>query len=392
MLVIGQVALSFLLTVGAGLLVRTLMNLEAIWLGYPKDHLLQVDVDGGSAGYKDQGLVSFYSQLADRLSALPGVRGVAYSNLGLFTGGESKIHIQLEGASSSQSLDSNDLMAHFDYVSPGYFSVLGAPLVLGRPIGLQDDSTSTRVAVINEEFARQFFAGQNPLGRHISAISGRDSTALEIVGVVKNVRSDSLRGEIPPVFYAPVRQPPFGRSRGAVVFQIRTAADPNFVMSTVRRAILAVHPDTPILFSASIEQAIADQTSTERRIARICSMFCILALVLAAVGLYGVLSDSISRRTNEIGIRMAVGASPGNITRMVLGDTALLLAIGSGAGLLAAAAATRLIASYLFGLNRMDYLTLACAFALVTIVALAAGYLPAARASRVNPVNALREG
>jgi predicted permease len=390
-LVAGQVALSFLLTVGAGLLIRTLMNLETVSLGYPKDRLLQIDVDGVSAGYKDQGLVSFYSQLADRLRAVPGVRGVAYSNLGLLTGGESQTRIRLEAGTSGQSSDANPVRSHFDYISPGYFSVLGVPLLLGRNIGTEDNAASRRVAVINEAFALRFFAGQNPLGKRISALSGRNSTTLEIVGVIKNFRSGSLRGEIPPIFYAPVLQTPFGKNRGSVVFQILTDQDPNFAMSGLRAAILAVNPDAPILLSESIKQAIADQTSTERRIARVCSLFCLLALVLAAVGLYGVFSDSISRRTNEIGIRMAIGASPGDIIRMVLGDAARLTAIGSGVGLLAASVATRVIASYLFGLSRMDYSTIAFALALVMIVALAAGYFPAARASKVNPLNALRQ-
>ena len=386
-LVAGQVALSFLLTVGAGLLVRTIWNLQSISLGFPKEQMLQVDVDGVSAGYKDDNLTRFYTDLSDRLSALPGVRGVAYSRLGLLSGGEARSRIQVDGVVPDRV---QDRRANYDYVSPGYFALLGAPLLMGRDISPQDTSGSPKVCVVNEELAKRLFPGQSPIGRQLAQLNSKSSNPMQIVGVVKNIRSGSLRGEIPPTFYAAARQPYSTETSGPMVFQIRTTIEPNSALRSIREAILSANPDAPILFTATTEEAIADLTVTESQIARLCSIFCILALLLAAVGLYGVLSDSIARRINEIGTRMAMGATPGMIILMILRETALVTVMGLVAGLIAASLATKVIASYLFGLGRMDYITIAFALGLVSAVALAAGYIPAARAGRVNPVTALR--
>ena len=387
-LVVGQVALSFLLTVGAGLLVRTLWNLQSISLGFPKERMLQVDVDGVSAGYKDRALTNFYAGLSERLSVLPGVQGVAYSRLGLLTGGVARSRIKVDGV--IPELEKNR-RAHYDFVSPGYFALLGAPLLMGRDIGPQDTSDSQKVCVINEVLANRLFGEQNPLGRQLTVFNMKGSNPMSIVGVVKNIRASSLRDEIPPTFYAAVRQPFMEETAGPMVFQIRTTVDPNSTLKTVRETILTANPDAPIIFTATTDEVIADQTVTESQIARLCSIFCILALLLAAVGLYGVVSDNIARRTNEIGTRMAVGASPRRIIGMILGETAMVTGVGLAVGLLAAGLSTRVIAAYLFGLGRMDYITIAFALGLVSLVALAAGYLPATRAGRVNPVTALRQ-
>jgi predicted permease len=386
-LVAGQVGLSLLLMVGTGLLVRTLWNLQTISLGYPAERLLQVDVDGGTVGYKGEALPNFYDNLADRLSAVPGVSGVAYSELGLMTGGESRCRIKVDGVIPERE---ENRRSHYDYISPGYFALLGVPLIMGRDIEPQDTANSKKVCVINEELARRVFPGVIPLGRELTALSPNNSSTMEVVGVVKAIRSSSLRDQVPPIFYAPARQTRFNEDLGPAVFQIRTSNDPKVILPNVLETVQRVNPDAPIIFSGAIKDFIANQMLKESQIAYLCLIFGVLALLLAAVGLYGVLSNSISRRRNEIGIRMALGAAPGMIIRMILIETTLLTALGVLGGVVAAALSTQVIESWLYGLGRMDPITILFAIALVVGVALVAAFVPAARAGRVNPLEALR--
>jgi predicted permease len=385
-LVIGQVALSLLLVIGAGLFLRTLWNLQTIDLGYPKEHLLQVDVDGITAGYKGQELAGFYREVAGRLRILPGVRGATYSAHGLMTGGDSNTHVAAEGFTPQRD---EDREARYDQIAPGYFAVLGVPLLLGRDVGPQDTATSNRVCVINEELARRFFAGRNPIGLHLAKSFG-DRTSWEIVGVAKNARSRSLREDIPQRFYLPVDQGAENKIAESVVFEIRTVGDPKAIASTVRKAILGVNPDAPITFAYTMDEVIADYTVFPRLIAQLCAIFGGLALLMAATGLYGVLSYGVARRTNEIGIRMALGADKGSVIGMILRETTVLVAIGLAAGIAGAAACTRLVASQLYGLGKLDPITFLASVALLSTVALVSSYIPAARAARVNPVSALR--
>jgi predicted permease len=332
-------------------------------------------------------MVDFYRDVADRLRAVPGVRGVAYSHLGLLTGGESRTRVEVDGFTPQREEDRH---AHFDRISPGYFATLGIPMLLGRDLGPQDTAASQMVCVINEELRKRFFAGRNPIGLHLITAIGARRNTLEIVGVVKNVRSSSLRDEIPERFYTPVSQAFEGKVADSVVFEVRTVGEPKSMLPTIRKAILAVNPDAPVSLSSSMEEMIADQTLSESQIARLCSIFGGLALLLAATGLYGVLSYGVACRTNEIGIRMALGAGRDKIIQMVLRETSFLVAIGLVAGVITAAPSTRVIAARLYGLSHMDPLTITFALALLSAVAVIAGYIPAARAARVNPVQALR--
>jgi predicted permease len=386
-LVVGQVALSLLLVIGAGLFLRTLWKLQTVALGYPKENLLQVGVDGATAGYKDQGAASFYREVAERLQTLPGVRGVTYSENGLLSGGESNTHVEAEGFTPQRD---EDREARFDQVAPGYFAVVGIPLLLGREAGPQDTATSIRITVINEELAKRFFAGRNPVGLHLATRFGNVRSTLEIVGVVKNSRSRSLRGEIPQRFYLPVDQGLEGRIAEGVIFEIRTVGEPKSAAAMVRKAILGVNPDAPVEFAYSMDEVIENNTTFPRLIARLCAIFGALALLLAATGLYGVLSYGVACRTNEIGIRMALGAGRRSVIGMILRETGVLVVIGLVAGIATAAGCTHLIASQLYGLGQMDPATFVVAVGILGGVAFVAGYIPAARAARVNPVQALR--
>jgi predicted permease len=385
-LVIVQVALSLLLVIGAGLFLRTLWNLQTIALGYPKENLLQVHVDGVATGYKGPALADYYHEVAGRLGALPGVRGVTYSENGLMAGGESNTHVVADGFTPQRD---EDREARYDQVGPGYFAVLGIPVLLGRELGPQDTATSARVCVVNEELAKRFFAGRNPIGLHLTR-NHDDGASLEIVGVVKNSRSRSLVGEIPQRFYVPVDQGSGVQIAERAVFEIRTVGDPKSMANTARKTILSVNPDAPIVSSRSMDEVIENETFFPRLIARLSAIFGGLALLMAAIGLYGVLSYGVARRTNEIGIRMALGAGRGSVIGMILRETGVLVVIGLVAGIAAAAGCTHLIASQLYGLGELDPATFVVAVGLLGAVAFIAGYIPAARAAKVNPVQALR--
>jgi len=385
-LVIVQVAVSLMLVIGAGLFLRTLWNLQAVDVGYPKEKLLMASVDGATAGYKGSQLSFLWRDLTDRLRTLPGVQGVTHSVNGLFSGSESGDEIDVEGFTPQNNKDKS---SRFDIVGPQYFSTIGIPLLLGREFGNQDTATSPNVCVINEAFAKKFFAGRNPMGRHVTEKFGDLRRTFEVVGVSKDARDHRLRDDVPPRFYIPDEQFMSGPLDWAT-FEIRTARDPEQVLGAVRKAILSVNGDLPIDNARPLAENIDRVTDQPRMIARLCTIFGVIALLLASTGLYGVLSYGVARRTNEIGIRMALGAGRANVIGMILRETGVMIVIGVAGGVAFAAIAAKLVASRLYGLSSMDPITLGTATVILAIVALVAGYIPAARAARVNPTTALR--
>ncbi|HET9281140.1 MAG TPA: ABC transporter permease [Candidatus Angelobacter sp.] len=385
-LVIVQVALSMLLVAGAGLFLRTLWNLQSVGLGYPKEHLLLITADGVSAGYKDARLSSLWSELTEKLRALPGVQGVTYSENGLFSGSESADEVDVEGFTPSKN---SEKFSRFDRVGPQYFSTVGIPMLLGREIGPQDTAASPHVCVINEAFAKLFFKDRNPVGRHITQRFGDRKDMLEVVGVAKNARDHRLRGDTPPRFYVPGSQGMEGPNEWAI-FEIRTAGDPEQMIATVRKTILSVNEDLPLDSARPLVESVDRTNAQPRMVARLCSIFGVMALLLAATGLYGVLSYGVARRTNEIGIRMALGAGKGRVIQMILRETGVMIVIGVVAGVIFTAIGVQLIKSNLYGLGALDPLAVVAAVAILSVVALVAGYIPAARAARVNPTQALR--
>jgi predicted permease len=385
-LVIAQVALSLLLVACAGLFLRTLWNLESVGLGYPKEKLLMTTVDGLTAGYKDAQLSTLWRELIERLRVLPGIQGATYSTNGLFSGSESGDQIEVEGFTPQNDKDKG---SRFDTVGPQYFSTVGIPLLLGRDFGFEDTAASPRVSVINEAFAKKFFAGRSPIGRHVTEKFGDQRAVYEVVGVSKDARDHRLRGDIPPRFYIPADQSMQGPAHWAT-FEIRTAGDPEQILAAVRRSILSVNDLLPVDSARTLNENVDRVNEQPRMVARLCTIFGSVALLLAATGLYGVLSYGVARRTNEIGIRMALGAGRGSVIAMILRETAIMLAIGAVIGVAATIGAARLVASRLYGLSTMDPVTLAAAIGILGVVALLAGYTPAARAARVNPTQALR--
>ncbi|MBZ5500504.1 MAG: ABC transporter permease [Acidobacteriia bacterium] len=385
-LVIGQVAISLLLVLGAGLFVRTLRNLQTTELGYSRDSLLLVRIDGLSAGYDSTARAGLYQRVLEDLKTLPGVRGVTLSENGLFSGTESGDQVTVEGFRSDKE---GDNASNFDQVGPNYFSTLGIPILVGREIGPQDTATSNQVCVVNEAFARFYFGRGNPIGKHVRDEFPDTRVTFEIVGVTRDARDHRLRGNIPRRFYVPFFHP-LGEIPPAVNYEIRTFADADSMLSVVRRKIQEIDGAVPILSARSLSELLDRTVIRERMIAQVSSFFGLLALLLASIGLYGVLAYSIERRTHEIGIRMALGAQQGRILGGVLRETMLLVVLGISLGVPAALACGRFVESSLVGLAVLDPVTLSISVLVIAVVAMLAGYLPARRAARVDPLIALR--
>jgi predicted permease len=385
LVVVGQLALSVPLLVGAGLLLRTLMNLQQADLGFPKESLLTVRVDAEPAGYEAARQAEAIDQLLARVRAVPGVRAATYSNNGLFGGGDNGDEIVVEGYTRRGR---DDRGSRYDQVGPGYFSTLGIPVRLGREITEEDRVGGQLVCVINQAFAKRFFDGRNPIGLHVTQIYANQRMTYEVVGVVQDSRQNRLRGEIEHRFYVPATQP--AASISAVTFAIRPAANAAGVMTSVRQALQQAEPSMEVRAGTTVTESVDRRLGQDRLLARLSIAFGVVALLLAAIGLYGVLSYGVARRTNEIGIRKALGAQHATVIAMILRETGWLLALGLVAGSGLAVAALRLITSRLYGLEATDPATFVVAVALLSIVAGVATWLPAWRASRVDPLVALR--
>jgi predicted permease len=383
-LVILQVVMSLLLLIGAALFVRTLMNLEDVSVGYARENLLLLKIDPGATGYKGTEVSRIADDLRNRFAGIPGVRAVTFSENGLFSGPESIGPVQVEGYSPANG---GEQVARFDHVGPDYFAAVGIPILLGRDIGPGDGASAPRVAVINDSMARFYFQNANPIGKKIFWLPGRRQS-LEIVGVSANVQDHSLRWQSIRRFYVPLHQPVERITN--VIFEVRTRGNPADVVGSLRKEIAAVDPNLLVLSVHTLESLIDRFLLRERLVSYLASFFGVLAVVLASVGLYGVMSYSVTRRTTEIGIRTALGAGRGDIIRLVLRETMSLVLLGIVIGVPAALAAARLASNQLFGLKPHDPWTIAAAIVVIVTVSCLAGYLPARKAARVDPIVALR--
>ena len=380
-----QLALSLPLLFGAGLLARTVYNLQHADLGYPAERLLLVRLDLRESGYEAARRDGVLVELLEQFRRIPGVRAASLSQLGLFSGGNSATPIEVEGYASKGD---NDRGSAMDVVGPGYFATLGVPMLLGRDILESDRGGAPGVCVINEAFAKRFFDRRNPIGMRITSSDDQRRTTYQVVGVAKNARSQGLRDEVEPRYFVAGRQDLSGMK--SPIFLIRTDAKSAPVMTAVRKAIQGTDAGLPIESARSIEEQIAPLTAQDRSTARLAVVFGCVALALAAVGLYGVLSYGITRRRGEIAVRIALGARPGGVVAMNLRESFVLVMAGLAAGAGLAYAASRLVGSRLYGVAPGDPLTMALAVGLLVLVALGAAYLPARRASRVDPMAALR--
>jgi predicted permease len=384
-LIVSQVALSLVLLVGAGLFARSLLKLAHENLGFNRDSVLLVDVDPRLAGYKPAELIPRYRQLLERVGSLPGVEAATLATYSPISGTRRSSDVTVQGY--ARQSDEEDLIVSDMMVGPSYCETLGLPLLLGREIGLQDTEASSKVAVVNQAFAEYFFHGENPIGRRFGfGDDQKDSAGIEIVGVIGDAKYEDPREKPLRTVYRPILQ----AKDYSANLEIRTQGDPLSMTSAVRSAIAQVDDKLPIVGVTSLEKQFSDSLQQERLIAQLVSFFGLLALLLACVGLYGVMANTVMRRTNEIGIRMALGAESRRILWMVLRETLVLVFIGIAIGIPAAIASARLVSSQLFGLTAADPLTLSAAALVLIGVAALAGYLPARRASRVDPIVALR--
>jgi predicted permease len=387
LLVASQVSLSLLVLFAAGLLVRTLANLKNLDLGYNHEHLLLLRTDPTSAGYKGQQVVNLANEIVSRLSTLPGIRGVTMSKNGLFSGSDSGDDMKIEGYVPAKD---EDREVHWDWAGPNYFSAIGIPIILGRDIGPQDTATSPRVAVINETMARFYFRKANPIGRKMWIDDDENrNRPIEIVGVARDARGMELRGPMERRFYMPFAQT-YQETMANVIFEVRTAGDPAAIGDSARKSIAGLDPNLNVVWVYTVDRLITSALSTDIMIARLSSFFGGLALLLACIGLYGVMSYTVNGRTKEIGLRMALGAQRSSVLSMVLKEVMTLVLMGVGVGIPAALVASRSLSSLLFGLNSADPVSLGIVILLLSSVALLAGLIPARRATKVDPLVALR--
>ena len=381
LLVGAQVAVSLLLLIGAGLFLRTLYNLKTQNVGYNPDHLLVMRVDPVSAGYRGDDVGRAMKNLLDRVRALPGVQSATFSENGLFSGTESGDNVDVEGFTPASDKDRE---VRFDQIGPDYFTKIGIPILLGRDMSERDLPGAPRVAIINETMAKFYFHGANPIGRHFTGSKVR----MEIVGVVRDTQDHDFRDEPVRRFYVSYFQPIDGITTAN--FEIRTGGNPGSLSASLRKEVQALNRNLPILSIKDERELMDSSVVPERLVAKLASFFGVLAMVLTAIGLYGVMSYAVARKTNEIGIRIALGAKTSNVIGMVLREVLLLILIGGIAGIGAAFAATRLVKSFLFGLTAMDPVSFGGAAVLLLLVGALAAYLPARRASKIDPMVALR--
>jgi predicted permease len=393
LLVVAQFALTIVVLVGAGLLVRTLQNLRAVDLGFDAHNLIIFDIDAGLAGYKGPQVDALYRDLQQRLAATPGVTSASYSSLPLLSGGMMMVSFNWPGTPSDRESNSNMLP-----VGPEFFSTMQIPFLSGRTFNPTDyviaasnsgmeSSGAPTPTIVNQSFVAKYLGTEEPIGKLFGASAGGPDgpkqAGWQIVGVVRDAKYSNIRQDMSPTMYTP--QSGMGAS-----FEIRTAADPQALLPSIRNTVAQVNANLPFFRVTTQSEQIDRLLFQERLVARLSAFFALLALVLASIGLYGLLSYEVARRTREIGIRMALGAEGADVLRMVLRQGLVLAVIGAAVGIATALAVTRYLSSMLFGVHPNDPVTIVVVAVLLGLVALAACYIPARHATRVDPIVALR--
>jgi putative ABC transport system permease protein len=382
-LLIGEVALSLILVVGSGLLLQSFARLVAVNPGFHTERVLTVDVPLLGPRYSTAAKrLAFHAELATKLQALPGVTSIGATNALPLTPRDAGSNFAISGR---PPLGYSQLPnGRFRVVTPGYFDTLRIQLRAGRFIAETDSETAPGVVVINETMARQYWPGEDPLGKRIT-LSG-DKTSNEIIGIIGDVKHYGLDGEVRPEMYFPYAQQP----QGNMTVVLRSAADPESLTAAVRSEVRRIDPDQPLTRIQTLDEVLSRAVAQPRFYATLLSIFSVLALVLAAVGIYGVMSFGVSQRVREMGIRMALGASAGGVLRLSMKEGVSLTGIGIGLGVAGGLACSRVLGKLLFGIAPTDLVTFAGAVLLIVVTAATACYLPARRATRVDPAITLR--
>src|SRR5208282_3966128 len=391
-LVVTQVALAIVVLVGAGLLVRTLQNLRSIDVGFDSRNLVIFGINPSLAGYKDAQIDSFYRDLQGRLAETPGVRSASYSMVPLLSGALMVTGFHWPGTPQDRESEADVLQ-----VGPDFFSTMQIPFLAGRGFNSSDyelaaanrshTASVPRPVIVDQAFVAKYLGKENPLGKLFGESAAKEdepaSAGYEIIGVVRDTKYNDLRREINPTMYG-------AQSGMGASFEVRTAGDPQALVPAIRRVVAQINPNLPLRDITTESQQIDRLLFQERLIARLSAFFGLLALVLACIGLYGLLSYEVARRTREIGIRMALGAQVGDVLRLVVRQGFALALVGAAVGIGVALAVTRYLASMLYDVRANDPLTIAAVSVLLALVALAACYIPARRATHVDPMVALR--
>jgi predicted permease len=380
-LVVTQVALSLMLLIGAGLFARSLYNVKNIDAGFHTDHLISFAVQPSLSGYSQERMRALFEQLQQNIARLPGIRGASLAEVSLLSGDNEDTSIQIEGY---QAKEDEDMVVAQNKIGPGYFATLGIPLLAGRDFTNADGPKAPQTVIVNERLAKHYFGDENPIGRRIHF--RRDKDSIEIVGVVRDGKIVDLREKPLRCIYLPYAQ----TQLGYMTFYARTTQEPSAAAQMLREEVRRQDPNLPIFNVRTMERQIDESLFMDRLVATLSASFGALATLLAAVGLYGVMAYMVVRRTREIGIRMALGAGRREVLRLVMKEVVMLSAAGIGIAVLASLAMGRLIQSQLLNVSARDPWVMGAATLALAAVALFAGFLPALRATRVDPLTALR--
>jgi predicted permease len=379
----AQIALSMALLVSAGLFTKSLVNATRVDLGLKTERLLVFSVAPSLNGYTPERTLALFERIEDELAAVPGVTSVAASMVGLISGSNWGSSVRVQGFESGPDTDTHSV---YNEVGPGYFRTLGIPLISGREFTRADALGSGKVAIVNESFARKFKLGRDAVGKRMGSGEG-NALDVEIVGLVRDAKYSEVKDEPPPMFVTPYRQ---DNKVGFSSFYVRTTLDEQQLLPTIPAVIKRLDPNLPVDDLKTMTVQVNENLFLDRMISTLSAAFAALATLLAAVGLYGVLAYTVSQRTREFGVRMALGADAARVRALVLGQVGLMTIVGGIIGILAALALGRLAETLLFQLKGHDPFVLTVAAVLLTLVALGAGFIPAHRASRLDPMRALR--
>jgi predicted permease len=381
----AQIALSMTLLVAAGLFTRSLLNVSHVDLGLRIDNVVTFSMSPELNGYTPDRSRQLFEHAEDALKALPGVTGVTASLVPLLAGDNWGSDVSVQGFKNGPDVDNN---SRYNETAPDYFRTLGTPLIAGREFTRADRLGAPKVAIVNEAFAKKFNLGHDAVGKLMSNKSGNDvKLDTEIIGLVRNAKYSDVKNDVPPVFFQPYEQ---DETVGSIVFYVRTAIDPGQLLLRIPKVISTLDSNLPIDNARTMPQQVRENVFLDRFISVLSAAFAVLATLLAAVGLYGVLAYTVSQRTREFGLRMALGADPARVRRLVLGQVGRMLLVGGLLGLGVAIWLGRFAGTLLFKLTGYDPVVLAASAALLSLIALGAGFIPALRASRLDPMKALR--